>query len=46
MGWEVRQAQEGGGIDTLWLIHVDVGYKPTQCCKAVIFHLKVKKYIY
>ena len=27
----------------LWLIHTDVGQKPTQVCKAVILHLKIKK---
>ena len=27
----------------LWLIHTDVGQKPTQLCKAVILHLKIKE---
>ena len=35
-----RQVQEGGDI---WLIHVDVCQKPTQCYKAVIPQLKINK---
>ena len=27
----------------LWLIHVDIWQKPTQCCKASILQLKTGK---
>ena len=27
----------------LWLIHVDVWQRPTQCCKAIILQLKTEK---
>ena len=27
----------------LWLIHVDVWQKPTQCCKAIVLQSKKKK---
>ena len=36
-----REIQEGGDILYLWLIHVDVRWRLTQYCKAIIFQLKV-----
>ena len=36
MRWEV-----GKGHMYLRLIHVDVWQKPTQCCNAIIFQLKI-----
>ena len=36
-----KKVQEGGDIYIyLWLIHVDVRWKSTQCCKAIILQLK------
>ena len=37
-----REVQEGGDI-YLWMIHVDVWWKPTQYCKAIILQLKINK---
>ena len=28
----------------LWLIDVDIGQKPTQCCKLIILQLKINNY--
>ena len=41
-GWEEegRFKREGTYV-YLWLIHVDVGQKPTQHCKAIIFQLNI-----
>ena len=43
-GWEVgeRFKREGAYV-YLWLIHVDVWQKPTQCCKAIILQVKINK---
>ena len=30
----------------LWLIHVDVWQKPTQCCRAIILQLKINAFNY
>ena len=44
MGWKV-----GGSFRRdrtyvyLWLIHVDIWWKPTQYCKAIILQLKINK---
>ena len=45
-GWEEegRFKREGTYV-YLWLIHVDVGQKPTQHCKAIILQLKVKVFL-
>ena len=44
MAWEVRERFKTDGTYVyLWLIHVDVWQKPTQYCKAIIFHLKIHK---
>ena len=42
MGWGMggRFKREGTYV-CLWLIHVVVGQKPTQYCKAIILHLKI-----
>ena len=44
-GWEVggRFKWEGTYVH-LWLIHVDVWQKSSQCCKAIINLLKMNKY--
>ena len=36
-----REAQEGGDVLYLWLIHVNIWQKPTQYCKAIILQLKI-----
>ena len=36
-----REVQEGGDILYLWLIHVNVGQKPRQYCKANILQFKI-----
>ena len=38
-----REAQEGGDIPILWLIHVDIWQKETQYYKAIILQLKINK---
>ena len=44
MGWKV-----GGSFRRdrtyvyLWLIHVDIWWKPSQYCKAIILRLKINK---
>ena len=44
MGWEVgRKLKREGTYVHLWLIHVDVGQKSTQYCKAIILQLKINK---
>ena len=40
--WGRRFKREGTCV-YLWLTHVDVWQKPTQCCKAIILQLKVSK---
>ena len=44
-GWDGRWAGGVSGRDHhplyLWLIHVDVWQKPTQCCKTIILQLKI-----
>ena len=41
-GWDGveggREVQEGGDIGIPMVIHVDVGQKATQHCKAIILH--------
>ena len=46
MGWEMggRFKKERTYV-YLWLIHVDVWQKPTQYFKAIIFQLKINKFI-
>ena len=39
-----REAQEGGDIPILWLIHVDIWQKETQYYKAIILQLKINKF--
>ena len=38
-----REVQREATYIYLWLIHVDIWQKPTQHCKAIILHLKIKK---
>ena len=38
-----RDIQKVGDILYLWLIHVNVGQKPTQYSKAVVLQLKINK---
>ena len=42
-GWGAvgREAQEGGDVLYLWLIHTVVQQKPTQHCKTIILKLKI-----
>ena len=40
-GW--REVQVGGDMGKLWLIHVDVWWKPVQSCKGIILQLKINK---
>ena len=42
IGWEVggRLSREGTYVD-LWLVHVDVWQKPTQCWKTIILQSKL-----
>ena len=41
MGWEMGEGfRREGTYVHLWLIHVDVWQKPTQCCKAIVLQLK------
>ena len=46
-GWDGveggREVQREATYMYLWLIHVDIWQKPTQHCKAIILHLKIKK---
>ena len=45
MGWEAGGRFEREGIYVcLWLFHVDVWQKPTQCCKAIILQLKLNNF--
>ena len=45
--WEVGGRFKKEGIYVcLWLPHADVWQKPTQQCKAIIFHLKMNLYIH
>ena len=47
MGWEVGgKFKREGTYAYLWLIHIDVRQKPTQCCKAIICQLKIYKFIF
>ena len=39
---EVMFKWEGTWVN-LWLIHVDVWYKPMQYCKAIILQLKINE---
>jgi len=41
MGWGGWFKREGTYV-CLWLIHVDVGQKPTKFCKAIFLQLKNK----
>ena len=43
-GWRKEVRTEGAYVYR-WLIHVDVGQKPTQCCKANISNYKFKKFV-
>ena len=44
MGWEMGEGfRKEGTYVYLWLIHVDVWQKPTQCCKAILLQSKIKK---
>ena len=49
-GWEGRWEGGVSGRDHhplyLWLIHVDVWQKPTQCCKTITLKLKINKFNY
>ena len=46
-GWDGegggRGIQREGTYVHLWLIHVDVGQKPTESCKAIILQWKINK---
>ena len=45
MGWEVaRQFRKERTYLYLWLIHVDVGQKRIQYCKAIILQLKINTF--
>ena len=50
LGWGGKEVQEGGTYIYLWLIHVDVWKKPTQCCITIIHQLEInlknKEYMY
>ena len=37
------RAQEAGTYVYLWLIHIVVWQKPTQCCKAISLQLQIEK---
>ena len=39
IGW--RYKREGTYVSP-WLIHADVWQKPSQCCREIIFQLKIK----
>ena len=46
-GWLCREGRILGTSREmyLWLIHVDVGQKPSQYCKVVILQLKIKLHL-
>ena len=46
IGWDVqgRFKMEGTYV-YLWLIRVVIQQKPTQYCKAIIFQLKINKFL-
>ena len=44
MGWDVGRRLREGPYIYLWMIHVDVGQKPTQYYKAIILQLKINKF--
>ena len=42
MGWEVgRSFKKEGTYVYIWLIHVDIWKRPTQCGKLIILQLKI-----
>ena len=47
-GWEKmggrKEVQEAGICVYLWLIHVDVWWKPNQYCEAIILQLKINEF--
>ena len=47
-GWEKmggrREVQEAGIYVYLWLIHVNVWWKPNQHCEAIILQLKINEF--
>ena len=44
MGWEMGEGfRRERTYVYLWLIHVDVWQKPTQCCKAIVLQSKKKE---
>ena len=47
-GWEKvgrrKEVQERGIYVYLWLIHVDVWWKPNQYCETIILQLKINEF--